>query len=230
MRILIGGIVGVLFLLSCGEREGKGPYGVKAGVITYKIYPQENLVMTQIFSFDSYGRYQSRITRFKSETGEDRELLFIKTPEGIISAEGERGVRIPSDVDKLIEDMERVVKNSQIPPQFQQQILERIRAQKSSFEGKDPIEEAVKKISPSREDTFIGKNCFIYEVPEQGSLTVYIWEGIPLKILKNDGSVLEEAESVEIKESLPPETFVVPEGIQIEEYLERFKRSISGPG
>lgn len=229
MRILIGGMA-FLFLLSCGKKEEKGVYSVKAGVITYKIYPQENVEMTQIFSFDSYGKYQSRVTRFKSETGEERKLLFIKTPEGIISIEGQEGVRIPADVDKLISDMEDVIRKSQIPPQFQEQLVERIRSQRSSFEGKDPLEEAVKTLTPSREDTFMGKNCNVYEVEEQGGLTVYIWEGIPIKILKADGSVFEEALSIEIKDSLPQETFVVPEGVQLEEYLDRFKRSVSGPG
>jgi len=229
MRILMSGLV-FLFLLSCGKREGRGAYNVKAGIITYKIYPQENVEMTQIFSFDSYGKYQSRITRFKSETGEERELLFIKTPEGIVSIEGQEGVKIPADVDKLMSEMEEVVRKSQIPPQYQEQLVERIRSQRSSFEGKDPLEEAVKTLAPSREDTFMGKNCNVYKVEEQGGLTVYMWEGIPIKILKADGSVLEEALEIEIKESLPKETFAVPEGVQLEDYLERCKRSIGGPG
>lgn len=224
--ILISGLILFIALSCTGKTQERGKYGIKAGVIEYRIYPDKNTVAEQIYTFDNYGALQRKETSFTDNAGVERKILFLRTEEGVMSIEGNKGVKIPKDVDKLIKQMEEVVQSSPIPDPYKPQIIQNIRNQRNSLMGLDPLEVYAQTAEPIKEDTFLGKNCKVYEITEGGKITFYMWQGIPVRVLNEQGGVIEEAVKIEELEEVPQGTFDVPSDVELEDYLTRFKKSL----
>ncbi len=225
-------LAGLLCLtVGCHTSKGFKKYIIKNGTIKYIYSFSDTAYVKQTIYFDDYGAKEAIKTTAYTISGEDTirsSKLTIATPKFIytINLDDSTGIRMFNDPAKMTKLLLKEVERSDLPEETKQQLSLLLQThQKKSYQQEMPIITEVKELQPVRQDTFLGKTCDVYRVTKTITGEVYVWNMIPLKTIDTTGRVVQRAVEVNTN-PVPRDAFKVPEGVKIQDYIEKFREAL----